>query len=99
MMWTSTTIETFLQSMQGPMFFGIFGSCNMLCYSEISCQTLYATCSREINIYLNSECVTIDKICVTSYMFLCSKLYALPQCESVTRVKKKCYIDTYCNTW
>ena len=60
--------------------------------------TLYATWRHEINIYLNSECVTIDKICVTSYMFLCSKLYALPQCESVTRVKKNVTQWNNCNT-
>ena len=91
--WNFATINT--------RFYGfeIFGWCNMLCVLRNSVSTLYATCKCEINISLNYECVTIAKICVTNHLFLCSKLYALPQGDSVTRAKKMWYIHNYCIIW
>ena len=95
-MWTSTTSGTFLQSMQGPIFFWNIWLVQYVMFTLKFMSTIYSTCWWEIYIYFKFLMVNI---CVTDHMFLCSKLYALPQGESVARAKIMCYKDNYCNTW
>jgi hypothetical protein len=82
------------QSMYLAMIIEIYCLCDSAIwhvYSENLVSTLYAECKCKIDIILHFECVTVGKTCVANNMFLCSKLCALPQSESVTRTKELCF--------